>query len=454
MMKRYIIGFVCAASAILSATAQDNVIDQVEWVVGDKAILRSDIEEAIQYRLAQGGKFEGDPYCVVGEDLAVQQLFLHQAALDSIEVDETQIMHRVDKSIDDAIQRAGSKEKMEEYMNLTSSQIREMYREQIYNYNMMGEMKKKIVGDIKVSPALVRRYYNSLPEDSIPFVPTQFEVQILTLEPELDREEVERAKEDLREYTERVNSGETSFSSMAILYSQDPGTARRGGELGFTSRAQFAPEFANVAFNLTDPNKVSKIVETEYGFHIIQLIEKRGDRVNVRHILRIPRISNQSIKEKLARLDSIATDIRNELFTFEEGAMHISDDKDTRNNRGIMYNKMTSSPRFELQELPVEVARVVDGMQVGEISSPFTIMQNNGRTVCAIVKLKSKVDGHKASLKDDYDTLKELYTAKKSDEKVKQWIEEKQKTTFVRVNSANRDCEFVFPGWVFYEEKQ
>ncbi len=453
-MNKYIIGFICAVSAFFPVIAQDNVIDQVEWVVGDKAILRSDIEEAIQYWLSTDRKFDGDPYCVVGEDLAVQQLFLHQAALDSIEVDENQIMLQVDKQMDAVIQRVGSKEKMEEYMNLTSSQIREMYREQIYNYNMMGQMKNKIVGDIKVSPALVRRYYSSLPDDSIPFVPTQYEVQILTLAPELDREEVERVKEDLRDYTERINNGETSFSSMAILYSQDPVSARRGGELGFTSRAQFAPEFANIAFNLTDPNKVSKIVETEYGFHIIQLIEKRGDRVNVRHILRIPRISNQSINENLARLDSIATDIKNSLFTFEEGAMHISDDKETRNNRGIMYNKMTSSPRFELQELPVEVARVVDGMQVGEISSPFTIMQNNGKTVCAIVKLKSKVEGHKANLKDDYDTLKELYTAKKRDEKVKQWIEEKQKTTFVRINKANRDCEFVYPGWVFYEEKQ
>ena len=453
MMNKYIISFICAVSAFVSVEAQDNVIDQVEWVVGDKAILRSDIEEAIQYWLSNDRRFDGDPYCVVGEDLAVQQLFLHQAALDSIEVDENQIMMQVDKQMDAVIQRVGSKEKMEEYMNLTSSQIREMYREQIYNYNMMGQMKNKIVGDIKVSPALVRRYYNSLPEDSIPYVPTMFEVQILTQEPELDREEVERVKEDLRDYTERINNGETSFSSMAILYSQDPGTARRGGEVGFSSRAQFAPEFANVAFNLTDPNKVSKIVETEYGFHIMQLIEKRGDRVNVRHILRIPRISNQSINDKLARLDSIAEDINNNLFTFEEGAMHISDDKETRNNRGIMYNKMTSSPRFELQELPVEVARVVDGMQVGEISAPFTIMQNNGKTICAIVKLKSKVEGHKASLKDDYDTLKELYTAKKRDEKVKQWIEEKQKTTFVRINKANRDCEFLYPGWVFYEEK-
>ncbi len=453
-MKRIFFCLIFTISTILPSLAQDNIIDRVEWVVGDKAILRSDIEEAIQYWLSNDRKFDSDPYCVVGEDLAVQQLFLHQAALDSVEIDETQIMRQVDKQMEMLLQRIGSKEKMEEYLNMSSSQIREMYREQVYNFNMMAKMKNQIVGDIKVSPVLVRRFYEQLPKDSIPFIPAQVEVQILTLEPELDREEVERVKSELRDYTERINSGETSFSTLAILYSQDPGSARYGGEYDFRSRSQFVPEFANVAFNLTDPNKVSKIVETEYGFHIIQLIEKRGDRVKVRHILRIPQISNESIKANLLRLDSIATDIKQGLFTFEEGAMHISDDKETRNNHGVMFNKMTSSPRFEMQDLPVDVARIVDGMQEGEISSPFTLRLDNGKTVCAIVKLKSRVDAHKATLKDDYDALKELYTAKKSEEKVQQWIREKQKSTYVRVNKESRDCEFLYPGWVFYDDKQ
>lgn len=437
----------------IPTVAQDNIIDRVEWVVGDKAILRSDIEEAIQYWLSNDRKFESDPYCVVGEDLAVQQLFLHQAVLDSIVVDETQIMRMVDRQMDVLLQRTGSMEKAEEYLKMSSSQIREMYREQLYNMNTMSRMKEKIVGEIKVTPALVRRFYESLPQDSIPYVPTHVEVQILTLEPELDRDEVERVKSDLRDYTDRINSGETSFSTLAILYSQDPGSARLGGELGFTGRSHLAPEFANVAFNLTDPSKVSKIVETEYGFHIIQLIEKRGDKVNVRHILRVPRLSNKNIKDNLVKLDSIATDIKNDLFSFEEAVLHLSDDKDTRNNHGIMFNKMTSAPRFEMQELPVDVARAIDGLNAGEISSPFTLRLDNGKTVCAIAKLKSKVEGHKATPKDDYDTLKELYKSVKSEEKVQQWIENKQKTTYVRVNRESRDCKFLYPGWVFYDDK-
>lgn len=291
----FIKNLLCVMSVVLplqSLVAQDNVIDRVEWVVGDKSILRSDIEEAIRFWVSEGRTFEGDPYCVVGEDLAVQQLFLHQAAIDSIEVDESSVMRQVEAQMEYVVQQIGSKEKMEEYFNMTSSDIREMYREQLYNKDMADRMKMKIVGDVKVSPSLVRRYLESLPKDSVPFIQQQVEVQIITMQPEIDQEEIDRVKEELREYTERVMSGETSFSTLALMYSEDPGSARRGGELGFMGRGQLQPEFSAVAFNLTDPAKVSKIVETEYGFHIIQLIEKRGDKVNVRHILRKPTFSN------------------------------------------------------------------------------------------------------------------------------------------------------------------
>ena len=435
------------------ATAQDNVIDRVEWVVGDKCILRSDIEETIRFWLGNGKKFEGDPYCVVGEDLAVQQLFLHQAAIDSIEVDETTIMRQVEAQMSHVIQQLGSKEKMEEYFNMNSAEIRDMYREQLYNMEMMDKMKRKIIGEIKVSPALVRRYYESLPKDSIPFVQQQVEVQIITLEPEVDIEEIERVKSDLRDYSERITNGETSFSTMALLYSEDPGSARRGGELDFLGRGQLQPEFAVVAFGLTDPNKVSKIVETEYGFHIIQLIEKRGDRVKVRHILRKPRRSSENIKKMLLRLDSISSEINSGDKTFERAVEIYSDDKDTRNNYGIMYNKETASSHFKLDELPVDVARVIDGLPVGELSQPFIWTLDNGKAVCAVARLKSKTDAHRATLSDDYETLRYMYQSKLSDQRIQEWIKEKQQSTYVRVNKDSRNCDFVYPHWNFYEEK-
>ena len=455
MGKRLFIGIYLLAQllGITTVVAQDNIIDRVEWVVGDKCILRSDIEETIRFWLGNGRKFEGDPYCIVGEDLAVQQLFLHQAALDSIEVDETTIMRQVEAQMNMVIQQIGSKEKMEEYFNMNSSEIREMYREQLYNMDMMDRMKKKIVGEVKVSPALVRRFYESLPQDSIPFVQQQVEVQIVTLEPEIDIEEIERVKSELRDYTERLTHGETSFSTMALLYSEDPGSARRGGELDFYGRGQLQPEFATVAFGLTDPNKISKIVETEYGFHIMQLIEKRGDRVKVRHILRKPRRSSENIKKMLLTLDSISTDIKAGEITFEKAVELYSADKDTRNNYGIMYNRETASSRFKLDELPVDVARVIDGLSEGDISQPFIWVLENGKTVCAVAKLKARTEAHRATLRDDYETLRYMYQSKLSDERIQEWIKEKQQTTYVRVNKDSRNCDFLYPHWNFYEEK-
>lgn len=455
-MKSITIKLMFCVAALLflqPAKAQDNVIDRVEWVVGDKCILRSDIEESIRYWVSNGRTFDGDPYCVVGEDLAVQQLFLHQAALDSIEADEAKIVRQVEAQMQHVIQQIGSKEKMEEYFDMTSSEIREMYREQLHNMELSEAMKAKIVGDIKVSPALVRRYMESLPKDSIPFVQQQVEVQVITLNPIIDIEEIERVKGELREYTERIMNGETSFSTMALMYSEDPGSARRGGELGFMGRGQLQPEFAAVAFNLTDPDKVSKIVETEYGFHIIQLIEKRGDKANVRHILRKPRHSSENIKKMLLRLDSIASGINAGEATFEEAVGLYSDDKDTRNNYGILYNKMNASSHFGLDELPVDVARVIEKLEVGAISQPFAWQLDNGKTVCAIAKVKSRTDAHQATFSEDYEVLRQMYQAKLSEERIMEWVKKKQRSTYVRINKDSRSCEFKYPDWNFYEEK-
>lgn len=445
------------AFSLMPSMAQDNVIDRVEWVVGDKAILRSDIEQAIEFWIENDQKFDGDPYCVVGEDLAVQQLFIHQAGLDSIYVTEADVMKQVDNTLSRMLARAGSKEKLEEYLEKSYTQIRDTYYEYFEKTMLAEKMKNHVIGDIKVSPALVRKFYSSLPDDSIPFVPSQVEVQIITQKPEIEFEEIERIKSELRGFTDRINNGETSFSTLALLYSEDKGSARQGGELDFMGRAELAPEFASVAFNLTDPNKVSKIVETEFGFHIIQLIEKRGDRIKVRHILRTPQVSQKSIDMKLARLDSIREDIDSARFTFEEGASIISDDKDTRSNNGVMFytnqEDGTSNSKFELQDLPVEIASVVEKLKVGEISKPFSMVQRNGTTVCAIVKLKSRTEAHKANMREDYDYLKQLYTHKVGQEKVAKWIKKKQKSTYVRINKEYRNGKFAYPDWNFYDEQ-
>ena len=429
--------------------AQDNIIDEVVWVVGDEAILKSDIEQARLQAQYQGIKFSKDPYCVIPEQMAVQKLFLHQAEIDSIEVADTDVLSMVDKRINYYVQQVGSKEKFEEYMNMTSTQIREKWREEVRNEMIADKMKQEIVGDIKVTPAQVRRYFNQLPPDSIPYIPTQVEVQIITQQPKIPQAEIDRVKARLRDFTERITSGETQFSTLARLYSEDPGTARQGGEMDFMGRGQLVPEFAAVAFNLTDPKKVSKVVETEYGFHIIQLIEKRGDRIKVRHILLKPQVSEEDLNASVAHLDSIANDIRTGKFTFESAALYLSDDKNSKNNNGLMPNSATGTSRFEMGQLPQEIAVVVDKMNIGEISEAFTMIDaQNGKEKCAIVKLKTRIPGHKATITDDYHRLKAVVLEKLQNEKIQKWIAEKQKTTYVRINEKWKNCDFEYPGWI------
>ena len=438
--------------AAVSVYGQDNVIDEVVWVVGDEAILKSDVESERLNAQYEGHKFDGDPYCIIPEQLAVQKLFLHQAAIDSIEVSEQEVIGQVERRTNWLIEQVGgSKEKLEEYYNKTSTQIREMLRENIRDGLTVQKMQQHIVGEIKITPAEVRRYFKDLPQDSIPFVPTQVEVQIVTLEPKIPLEEVERVKKTLRDYTDGINSGKMSFATYARFYSEDPGTARRGGELGFMGKGELVPEYANVAFNLQDPNKVSKIVETEFGFHIIQLIEKRGDRINTRHILLKPKVEEKDLEAALVRLDSIADDIRNQKFTFDDAATYISQDKDTKNNHGLMANKNTGTARFEMQDLAQvsqEVAKMVENMNVGEISRAFTMINDKGKEVCAIVKLKSRINGHKATISEDYQRLKAIVMEKRSEDKLEKWIKEKQKHTYVRINEKWQKCDFKYPGWI------
>lgn len=449
-VRVYLCMLFCVAAVV--GYAQNNVIDEVVWVVGDEAILKSDVENERLNAQYENRRFTGDPYCVIPEELAVQKLFLHQAEIDSVVVSDQEVLQEVERRIAWLTEQIGSKEKMEEYYHKTSTQIREMLRENVRDGLTVQQMQQKIVGDIKLTPAEVRNYFNKLPADSIPFVPTQVEVQIITQQPKIDDAEIERVKAQLRDYTERINKGETSFSVLARFYSEDPGTARRGGEGGFTGRGELVPEFANVVFNLTDTKKVSKVFETEFGFHIAQLIEKRGDRVNYRHILMRPKVDDKQINAALSRLDSIANDIRKNKFSFDEAATWISHDKDTKNNHGLLANPQSSTSRFEMQQLAgmvsQEVAKVVEGLQIGEISKPFTMINSKGKEVCAIVKLKNRIEGHKATITEDYQRLKSMVTATRSEEKIQKWILEKQKSIYVRINPNWRKCDFKYPGWI------
>ena len=450
-MRKGFIGLLLLASASLHA--QNNVIDEVVWVVGEEAILKSDVEQSRIEMQSMGQRMEGDPYCVIPEQLAIQKLFLHQAAIDSVEVTDASVGQDVESRINFYIQQIGSKEKMEEYFGKTLPQIRETLFDLIKNEKMIDEVKYNLVKDIKVTPAQVRRFYKELPEDSIPFIPTMYEVQLMTISPKVSPEEIERVKDQLRDITEQVNAGKAQFSSMALRYSEDRGSASHGGELGFSSRSDFVPEFSAVAFNLTDPKTVSKIVETEYGFHIIQMIEKRGDRMNVRHILMKPRVSDDELVAALNQMDSILVDINNKKYTFEEAVYAYSSDKDTRSNYGIMVNSSRESEyagtsRFELKDLPSEVAKQVSGMGVGDTSKPFIMVNSKGKEVVAVARLKNRINGHRATMQDDYQQLQNLLVNKMNEERIEEWIREMQQKTYIRINEDWRNCEFKYPGWI------
>ncbi|WP_044109365.1 peptidylprolyl isomerase [Xylanibacter brevis] len=426
------------------------VVDEVVWVVGDEAILKSDIEVTRMQAAMEGVRWKGDPDCAIPEQIAVQKLFLHQAAIDSIEVTEAEVASAIEQRIEYMIQQIGSREKLEEYKKQSISQIRQSMHDDLRDQMMIQRMKEHLVKEIAVTPAEVRRYFKDLPSDSLPYVPTEVEVQIITQTPRISAEEINRVKDELREYTDRVNKGETSFQTLARLYSEDPGSRRNGGELDYTGRGMLDPAFAAVAFNLTDPKKVSKIVESEFGFHIIQLVDKRGEKIKVRHILRKPIVSDSAIVQATNRLDSIAKDIRAGLFTFEEGASVISDDKDTRNNKGLMANRSErgQTSKFQLQDLPAEVAKVVDTLKVGQISKPFVMINNNGKTVCAIAKLKSRTEGHKAIITEDFQVMKDVVMEKRREKKLHDWVVKKIKDTYVHVGDRYRDCQFEYQGWI------
>ena len=451
MKARHLLTTALLAAALPAAAQQNNVIDEVIWVVGDEAILRSDVEKARQ----QMQRVSGNPYCIIPENLALQKLFLHQAELDSITVDETAVNRYTEAYLNEWVQAAGSREKLEEYRGMTFSQIREETFSMVKDNQLMEMVKKELTKNIKVTPAEVRHFFRNVPEDSLPLIPTQVEVELLAEHPQVRQEEIDRIKEELRDYTERINSGNMTFSVLAKLFSED-GSAAQGGEMDYMSRVDLDPAFANVAWTLTDPKKVSKIVESQYGFHIIQLIDKRGEKLKLRHILKKPHVDPKDIEANLVRLDSIVADIKEGKFSFEDAASSLSDDKDSRNNKGLMFNVVVDenigerirTSRFKMGELPSEIARIVEKLDVGEISKPFTMLDKAGKTQCAVVKLKSRIKAHAATITEDFQVLSQIVRAKRSEEFLDKWIREKQRTTYVRINPEWSNCEFQYPGWI------
>ena len=444
-----IIVFLSLLNLNLSAQTDQKILDEVIWIVGDEAILKSEVESQIIQAKYDGTKIEGNPYCVIPEQMAVQKLFLHQAALDSLTVNESSITSEVEQRMNYFIANIGSKEKVEEYFRRPMSKLREEFRTMVRNNNLIQMMQQKLVETVQVTPSEVRRYFSGLPQDSVPTIPAQVELQVLSINPPIPQSEINRVKERLREFAERANAKPSDFSLLARLYSEDQGSAAQGGEIGFAGRGTLDPEFAAVAFNLQDPKKVSRIVQSEFGFHIIQLIEKRGDRVNCRHILLKPRATLDDKVKGLNQLDSVANLIRENKITFEQAVLRVSQDKNTAMNAGLMINPNNGTSKFEYQDLPSEIAKTAYDMNVGEVSKAFTMIdKTTGKEMLAIVKIKTKTPTHKANVLEDYQTLKNILEAKQKEKFLNDWIAKKQKETYISIDPAWRNCDFKYNGWI------
>jgi peptidyl-prolyl cis-trans isomerase SurA len=436
--------FLCAVG--FTSVAQNNIAEEVAWVVGDEPIFKSDIEEQYMQAQYERTSITGNPYCIIPERMAVDKLFLHQAKIDTVEVQNSAIMQNVDSRINYFIANLGSKEKVEEYFRKPMTELREQMIDMVRDQYTIQEVQHNLTKNVKATPADVKKYFSSLPKDSLPFIPKEVEVQIITINPLIPRQEIDEVKSRLRDYTQKVNNGESDFSTLAILYSEaKDGSPVYGGEIGFKGRSELLPEYANAAFNLSDTKKVSKIVETEDGFHIIQLIEKRGDRINTRHILLRPKVSDKDLTDAVNHLDTIRTDILTNKLTFEKAAQYMSQDKDSRNNNGIMLNQKTYTNLFEMADLPSEVGKLVDTMKIGELSKPFIMMNaKTNREQVAIVRLVKRIEGHKADIADDYQTLKNMYEENKKSQIIENWVKEKQKSTYVYIEDGWRNCDFKY----------
>ncbi len=433
------------AAVALVAIAQNNVAEEVAWVIGDEPIFKSDIEEQYQQALYERVAIDGNPYCVIPEQMAVDKLFLDQARIDTVEVQQATISSEVENRINFFIANLGSKEKVEEYFRMPLPRLREKLNEVYSEQYCIQQVQSNLTKNVKATPADVRRFYNNLSKDSLPFIPMQVEVQIITINPVIPQQEIDEVKSRLRDYAQQVNSGEREFSTLAILYSQDQNTSVYGGETGFQSRSVLLPEYATAAFNLNDTKRVSNIVETDDGFHIIQLIEKRGDRINTRHILLRPQVSDKDLTDALTRLDSVRNDILEGKHTFDEMALYISQDKDSRNNNGNMLNEKNHSGRFEMADLPAEVGKKVSSMQPGDISEPFVMLNpKTRREQVALVRLVKRIDGHKADLAEDYMVIKDMFEASERERILRDWIIEKQKSVYVYIEEGWRNCDFKY----------
>jgi len=449
-MIRKLIGLVILSGCIAFSNqvqAQDKTVDQIVAVVGKNIILKSDIEEMFKQQQAQGITTEGDMKCEILENFLVEKLLLAEAELDTtIIVSDSQLNQNLEQRIQYFVSHLGSEKEVEAYFKKSIIDLKSDLEEVIKNQQMTQQMQTKIIDKVTVTPAEVRYHFKNLPDAEIPQIDAQIEYAQITVLPVISLEEEDRIKSTLRELKRRIESGESSFAPLAVIYSED-GAARNGGEMDYMGRGNLDPAFAAAAFNLKG-DKISNVVKSDFGYHIIQVMDRKGEQIKTRHIIMKPKVSPEAMKKAFGQIDSIADFIRKGTFKFEEAALRYSYDKNSRNNGGMVINPETSESKWKLSELDPDDSKIITGMNVNEISKPFQSIDDKQRPVYKIVKLLTKTSPHKANMRDDYVELSNNYLNSKKEKTLDTWIRDKQSGTYVRIDPTYGNCNFKYQGWI------
>lgn len=436
-----------AIALLVGASSQaQGIIDKIVGIVGNEIIMMSDIENQYIQMASQQMKVDGNTRCEILEDMMFQKLLYVQAQKDSLSVTPKEVETELDRRLSVFINQIGSEQKLEEYFGKTIKSIKDDLRSTIEEQMLAQKVQQKIIGDTKVTPSEVKNFFEKLPADSIPTIEAYYELSEIVIKPEVSKEDKEKVVAELNKIRERILNGE-SFSTMAVLYSEDPGSAMKGGELGFVSKTDLVPEFSQVAFNLTSPLDVSQVVETEYGFHIIQMIEKKGNMMNFRHILMKPKVSMEALEAADKKANEVYSILQSDTISFIDAVKKYSNG-DSKGSDGKVMNPYYGDARMTSDFLDPYTKSAVMPLKEGEYSKPFLSSDNKGSRVIKIVRLDLDVKEHKANMKDDYLTLQRAALEDKNSRLIDEWVKDKVQSVYIKIDDEYKDCNFNVNCWI------
>jgi peptidyl-prolyl cis-trans isomerase SurA len=445
-MTRIILLFILSLSLFFQhVSGQMKIVDEVVAVVGDKRILYSDIEQNYQQIIAQGDKVDDNTRCFIMEQMLIQKLLLNQSEVDSLQITDSQVESSMDSRMKYFVNAIGSEEKLEAYFNKSILEIKMDLRDDIQEQLLTSKMRDKITEGLTVTPSEVRSFFKTIPPDSLPYINAEVEYNQILVHPKSNDQAVLDVREKLLGIRERILKGE-SFATQAVLYSEDQASAVKGGDIGWMAKSDLDPDYVKAAFALKK-GAVSKIVESDFGYHLIQCLDRTDERIHSRHILLRPNVSTQEKQDAIARLDSIIRLVRLDSLKFEMAAMRFSEDVDTRVNGGQTVNPQVGGTLWGMDEFQPAEYNIISKMKVGEISNPYEAIDSKGKLTYKVIWLKNRTNPHVANLKDDYNLFKAKALQNKQNEVVNEWVEEKIKSTYIRIIDNYKSCPYSLKGW-------